>query len=170
MRVNDQEDMLIPEASCLPYLRPGVMTWPIASGACWSPCCRRGRRQGARRSGPGGSSSTGSAGGSGPAPRGGTSRRATAPGSRCTGCSAAGSTVASTRPTKWPNAAQLALIDSIREFGILEPLQICGRYLRDGHHRYYAAVWLGLLELPTIDAPGPRTVPASPVPGWTAQG
>ena len=46
MRVNDQEDMLIPEASCLPYLRPGVMTWPIASGACWSPCCRRGRRPG----------------------------------------------------------------------------------------------------------------------------
>ena len=40
MRVNDQEDMFIPEASCLPYLRPGAMTWPIPSGACWSSCCR----------------------------------------------------------------------------------------------------------------------------------
>ena len=35
MRVNDQEDKCIPEASCLPYLRPGVMTWPITSGTCW---------------------------------------------------------------------------------------------------------------------------------------
>jgi hypothetical protein len=40
MRVNDQEDMFIPEASCLPYPRPGVMTWTMTSGACWSPCCR----------------------------------------------------------------------------------------------------------------------------------
>ena len=46
MRVNDQEDMLIPEASCLPYLRPGVMTWPIPSGACWSPCCPAGKKAG----------------------------------------------------------------------------------------------------------------------------
>ena len=67
------------------------MTWAIPSGACWSPCCPGLRRRDGRRSGRGGSSSTGSAGGPGPARPGGTCRRSTGPGSRRTGCSAAGS-------------------------------------------------------------------------------
>jgi transposase len=43
MRVNDQEDMFIPEASCLPYLRPDGMIWPMTSGASWSSCCPGGK-------------------------------------------------------------------------------------------------------------------------------
>jgi hypothetical protein len=43
MRVNDQEDMFIAEASCLPYLRPDGMIWPMTSGASWSSCCPGGK-------------------------------------------------------------------------------------------------------------------------------
>ena len=39
MRVNDQEDMFILEASCLSCRLPGGTTWPMTSGACWRPCC-----------------------------------------------------------------------------------------------------------------------------------
>jgi hypothetical protein len=57
MRVNDQEDIFMSEASRLPYPRPGGMTWARTCGACWSACCRRGRRRDGPRNGPGGSSS-----------------------------------------------------------------------------------------------------------------
>ena len=58
------------------------------------PLLSAGRSRAGRPGTPGGSCSTGSAGGPGPDRRGGTSRRSTGPGRRCTSCSAAGSATA----------------------------------------------------------------------------
>jgi hypothetical protein len=62
-----------------------------------------------------------------------------------------GRTVASTYLAHgWPDAQQVRLIASVREHGILVPVQVAGAWLRDGTHRYWAAIWLHLATMPVI--------------------